>query len=231
MKLKFESHLPKCISGILLAAAMFVCALLNSSSVRAVCALGSAVILVSILRIEISQPKLLRWLYGVAFLAVPAAAFFIGQIMQNISLLSVPLLCILLNIAIILIIQLFVLMISNSIRLSLTVGCAVPTLLVLLNTYVYMFRGNALMPSDFLSFGTATKIVSEYNFLPTPPMLYGLTMAAILILAVCRNCRQSVIFSAMPLLPVSVRWLCCARDLVSTYTAGKMTVRYLTDTW
>lgn len=184
MKLRLGKSIPKLIFGILLAAAIIGCASCNGSSLQAVFILCCAAVLASLLQVEIRQPKLLRWIYGMAFLAVPFATFFIGQILQNVGLLSVVPLRIVLNVIIILILQLTVLIISNSPRLSMTIGCAAPTILVLFNAYLYIFRGNALTPSDLLSIKTAVSFVDDYSLLPNAPMLYGLALTGILILSV-----------------------------------------------
>lgn len=157
---------------------------LCGGSFKALVVLSGGILALSFLRLQVGNDRVLSGIYIAAFLLSPAATFFIGQFMQDISFSSVSPIRVLLNIAIILILQLVTLLISKSLRLSLALGCAMPTLATLANTYVYMFRGNALMVSDLLSISTAANVAAEYDFTPTLPMLYAVILEAILILGV-----------------------------------------------
>lgn len=184
MRIVFEKRNSKRVIGMLLAVLCIASNLFIGGSFRALVVLCGGILVLGFLRLEVRKEFVLREIYVTAFVFVPTTTFFIGQIMQNSSLFSVPLYCIVLNAIIILILQFAALLISQSLRLSLVLGCVIPTLVTLANTYVLRFRGNALMISDFLSVRTAASVAAEYDFTPTPPMLYAMILVSILLLGV-----------------------------------------------
>lgn len=184
----------KRIIGLLAVFIYTLCCRWAGASLRAELILTVLLLTAAFIHLEFRNITLLRLLFWVFFLLNPVATFFFGQIMQECSFVSVPVNCVLLNICIILILQLLVLLAGKSLRLSLTIGNILPTSFTLLNTYVYMFRGNALTPSDLLSVRTAANVMTDYDFTPTAPMLYALALSAILVLGIW----------CMP--PLSVTW-------------------------
>lgn len=184
MRIAFEKRNSKRIIAALLVLLCIASSLFLEGSVRAMVVLCGGILVLGFFRLEVRNEIVLRGVYCIAFVFVPTATFYIGQIMQNISLFSVPLHCIVLNVIIILILQFAALLLSQSLRLSLVLGCVIPTLVTLANTYVFRFRGNALLISDFLSVRTAANVAGEYDFTPTPPMLYAMIMVSILLLGV-----------------------------------------------
>ena len=184
MRIVLEKRDGKRVIGILLAGLCAIGNILLNGSVAALTVFLIAALILGFLCVEFDNSITLKVTFGAAFVLVPAATFFIGQIMQNISAFSVPVFCVFLNIAIILIFQLVILLASNNYRFSMATGCAASTFAMLINAYVYMFRGNALTPADLLSIRTAANVAAEYNFTPTLPMFYAISMAFVLVLGI-----------------------------------------------
>lgn len=184
MRILFEKRTSKRVISTVLAVLCLTSGFYSGGSFKALIILCGSIFILGFLRLEVRGKHILRGIYVTALVIVPVATFFIGQIMQDISFFSVPFIRVILNIVIVLILQFVALLISKSLRLSLTLGCVVPTLATLANTYVFRFRGNALMFSDLLSIRTAANVAAEYDFTPTPPMLYAVILAAILMLGV-----------------------------------------------
>ena len=180
MRIVFEKRNSKRVLGIVLAVLSPICCWRTGGSAKASLVLMAAALAVAFLRFEIESHSALNGIYSALFFLYPCATFCIGLVMQNISTSDTDLERIILNIGIYLVIQLAVLIIFSNLRLSLIVGCLVPLCLILANTYVYSFRGNALTPSDFLSVRTAASVAAEYDFSPTAPMVYAILLTAIL---------------------------------------------------
>lgn len=63
--------------------------------------------------------------------------------------------------------------ILGSVRWSVIIAHISLTLLATANSFIYLFRGNELIPADFTSFGTAMNVAASYDFDITPEMYRG----------------------------------------------------------
>ena len=183
MKLTFEKRAGKLVCGGLLAILCPVSCLLLGYSVKAGLVRMAAAALMTAFRLDIPDRRVLTGIYAAVFLAAPCISFALGLLMQNINTADTNLFRILLNLLILLILQLLVLLIGSNIRLSLILGQVLPFLLILVQTYVFAFRGNSLTPMDFLSVRTAANVVSEYDFTPTATVLYATLITTIFLLS------------------------------------------------
>lgn len=68
--------------------------------------------------------------------------------------------------------------ITLNIHFSLGIGLFLLLLLSTVNYYVYIFRGNELIPSDFLGIGTAFNVIGQYT-ITIPRFVYNSWMLAI----------------------------------------------------
>lgn len=182
MRIVFENRNSKRLAGALLSVLCLAGCWLTGGSVKAILVLVPVLVTTTILRLEIDKQPILKAVYLVAFFLFPFFTFILGQILQSVTIFTVSSERILLNMGLFLILQLTALIITGNIRLSMIVGLTVPLLFTLINAYVYLLRGNALTPSDFLSIKTAANVVAQYNFAPTITMIYAISLAAILIL-------------------------------------------------
>ena len=192
MRIVTEKGKGKRIISLLLAIVCFISLLLAKGSIKALLILVTGILTLGFLRVEFKNEKLQKGLFCVVFLIAPIVTFFIGQFMQEVAFGHVSFTCVLLNAGIILLFQLIVLLLSKDLRKSIALGCVVPSLATLVNAYVFMFRGNALTPSDLLSLRTAANVAAEYVFTPTMPMLYAMILVALLVLGVYCLPQQAV---------------------------------------
>ena len=71
------------------------------------------------------------------------------------------------------IVFLFLFGLTMRLRASVLSGAVLLLLLATANYYVYVFRGNELLPGDLLAFGTAMTVVGQYEFAPVRQIVYG----------------------------------------------------------
>ena len=101
-----------------------------------------------------------------ALLSGSFISFWMSQACQGARLSYVPADKTLLGILICAVILLFFLLLTAHPLAGIGIGMVLIMLLATLNFYVFKFRGMELMPSDLLSFTTATTVVGDYDFTP-----------------------------------------------------------------
>ena len=152
------------ITGCVLAIVSLVSCIWIAGSLKAGIFFAAAFLLTApfSFRMEFS-PKLTALLYGGLTVCFAAATLFMSQLAVDQLVIQLPIWQILLGILLCLIPILLIYAISLSYRLSVLIASLALLLLTTVNTYVYLFRGNELTLSDFLSVGTAVNVVTAYS--------------------------------------------------------------------
>ena len=150
---------------------------------KAALILMAAALLMVVVRLDIHDKRIVACTYILVFILNPCVSYFLGLLILNIGTSDTTAWKILLNIDIVMFLQLAALLLGSNLRFSFIVGSVVPFVLTLVNAYVYTFRGNAMTPADLLSIQTAANVAVEYDFTPSPTMLYAILLEAIVLLA------------------------------------------------
>lgn len=101
-----------------------------------------------------------RVVYGL----VPLVAFYISEIIWNVSVFKIPIWKVALNYLILLGIQTVVYLICRNYHAAYYSILFFMYIYGLVNYYVILFKGNPLMPSELAAAGTAMMVVSNYQF-------------------------------------------------------------------
>lgn len=183
MFIKLENRKWKWLLGMMLAVFCPVSCMMLGYSLKAGLVLMAAVAAVTVFRLEFLHRTVLTGIYAILFPLVSLLSFLVGLIMQNLSIAQIGVDRIIINTAIHSAFQMIILVISGKLKLSIIIGSFIPFAFTLVNCYVYLFRGNALTPADFLSVQTAANVAAEYDFTPTPTVLYALLIMGIIYLS------------------------------------------------
>lgn len=162
------------ITGCVLAIVSLVSCIWIAGSLKAGIFFAAAFLLTApfSFRMEFS-PKLTALLYGGLTVCFAAATLFMSQLAVDQLVIQLPIWQILLGILLCLIPILLIYAISLSYRLSVLIASLALLLLTTVNTYVYLFRGNELTLSDFLSVGTAVNVVTAYSVVVPKNLLFA----------------------------------------------------------
>ncbi len=162
------------ITGCVLAIVSLVSCIWIAESLKAGIFFAAAFLLITpfTFRMEFS-PRLTALLYGGLAVCFAAATLFMSQLAVDQLVTHLPVWRMLLGILLCLIPILLIYAISLNYRLSVLISSLALLLLTSINTYVYLFRGNELTLSDFLSVGTAVNVVTAYSVVVPKNLLFA----------------------------------------------------------
>lgn len=128
------------------------------------------------LMIEIKINELWRCFYGITLLTIaPGAAFVSVEYINNNKVSEMTFITVVLNYLIYLTIYLIIYIISNRIWVAITIGNGICFIYLVINYFVYEFRGTPIRAYDLLAIQTAAGVASGYE------MELNLRMAMILL--------------------------------------------------
>lgn len=159
--------------GFLLAVAIGVVGFFCHASIKAIVCIGIEIVLVASIRVQTSQKFPINVLvYGGLILLSSMMALYLTQQVNDATVLHLPLKQIVFGLVIYFILFGVIYAIIGRFRLSIIVGLYMLLFLATLNFYVYQFRGNELIPTDFIGIGTALNVLGQYK-LTIPRFVYN----------------------------------------------------------
>ena len=179
MRICVEQRRGKVAAGFIIAVIGLLGGIFLGSPMKIILPLMVMSIASGFLWIDVEDKRILWGGYALLFLMLPVVTFWTGWLMQEISKYHMTLDKILLNAAIYLAFQFLFLMLTSNLRFSMLAGQFVILVMILVNIYVVMFRGNQFTPYDLLAVQTAANVAADYDFTLTPKVWCGFMIMAI----------------------------------------------------
>ncbi len=171
--------------GFFLAATIFVvCAIGYSLLFGIPLALGFC--LVATLRLD-SASSTVRWVINLLWLvAMMCAMCIIAPVMVGrFTFFEIPFTTVLLNLLCCLTVASLCLLVAGKWRIAISVCAVLLMTLAVVNGYVYFFREREFAILDVYTATTAMKVAGQYNYTPTPYLLYGIAAGLMVLLSLC----------------------------------------------
>ena len=154
---------------------LYLCLITNQKLLGAICC--PVIVLTSVFEIKVRHNSfyaLTRALYLIimAVTLCLCTQYFLG--VDNV--LNIGFFGIVMNVVVICMVFFALSIITGRFQMSLLMSLSSLMALCIVNYYVYIFRGNELMPLDFLSVGTAMNVVDGYTLSLTPKLAFGLAV-------------------------------------------------------
>lgn len=174
----------KALIGSLIAVLFLFSAIQTGASPKAILFFLILILGASLCNIKftLSSPLLQTVFSGLLLFSVGLIDVFLTQTVNDCPFFQLPVPNILLGAVCCLIPILFLWILTLRLRLSIALGSGILLLLSIANFYVYSFRGNELIPADFLSLQTAFNVAEQYHLFLPNIMLYGIGVFFFLIL-------------------------------------------------
>ena len=182
MKIDFSLKSKQMLVGVVLSIIAFTLCCVAGGSLMKSAVLSCGFLVISIVKVHISQKARPLVLLGV-FAVSGVAALWLTQFVQGEgidlldgnTLISGILFCGLLNCILFLV--------WPNIRFSTVVSVGAAMLLSTANYFVFLFRGSELAPADLLAVGTALNVAGGYSFSVIPNIIYGWVIFCLLVAA------------------------------------------------
>ncbi|MBO6046760.1 MAG: LTA synthase family protein [Erysipelotrichaceae bacterium] len=164
------------IKGLIIGLLVFsICMMTNQAMTGVIC--GAIIILSSFLTIKVSKKRVYEIFHVLYLIAMAITICLCSQYFLEVNdVFNIGAFGILMNVVVISMVFFVFYVISNRFQISLLLTSLSTLSLCIVNYFIYIFRGNELMPLDFLSVGTAMNVIDGYKLSMTPKMAYGLAI-------------------------------------------------------